>query len=348
VPVLAERAAELIRADPDVHLTIEFHGGEPLLFGRQRFVDLMTRLRSVLPDERVTYCVQTNGTLLDEGWCEFFAANQIFWSISIDGPVEIHDRFRFRANGKGSHAEVESAIRLSLSRSEWRRWFGGILAVVDPSADGRAIVRYFHELGLKYVDLLMPDATYAAPPAHLPGYSEERLLAFMLRAFEAWAELDDPEFHIRSFEHIAAGIFGRPPQLDAFGAGLNWLTVVETDGSYQLLDVLHTCGEEFTLTGGSLQTRSLAEQFAWQARHEIAPAATCRTCPVFDLCGGGYLPHRFDGVGFDNPSVHCRTLYGLCERIHAFLAANLPAEAWSPAGALGKNANAPAGQAKPQ
>ena len=38
---------------------------------------MMRRLRARLPDERVTYCLQTNGTLLDEDWCTLFAENGV-------------------------------------------------------------------------------------------------------------------------------------------------------------------------------------------------------------------------------------------------------------------------------
>lgn len=330
VQTLVDRAGELLEAQPDVHLTLEFHGGEPLLFGRDRFADLMGRLHERLPRQRVTYCLQTNGVLLDAEWCAFFAANQVHWSISMDGPAETHDRYRVRRNGKGSHAEVAAAIRLSQSRPEWKRWFGGVLAVIDPQADGAAIVRYFRELGVAHLDLLMPDATHVAAPSHLPDFSQRQLLRFLSEAFDAWVALDDRSFHIRTFEHIALGIFGRPPELDAFGAGLDWLMVVETDGSYQLLDVLHICGEQFTHTGGALQTRSFSEQFAWQQDRRIPPCAVCLECPVYDLCGGGYLPHRFDGAGFDKPSVHCESLYGLTLRIQEFLRSQLPSDVWEP------------------
>ena len=326
--LLIERSAELLD-DPGVHLTLEFHGGEPLLFGRARFGNLISRLRARLPDDRVTYCLQTNGTLLDEEWCTLFAANGVHWSISCDGPKAVHDRFRFGHDGRGSHARTEAAILCSLSRADLRRWFGGVLAVIDPRQDGAGIVRYFHALGVAHLDLLMPDATHAAPPAHLPGFSQKMLTGFLKAAFDAWTALDDQHFHIRYFEHIAKGFFGLPPEIDAFGAGTNWLMVVETDGSYQLVDVLHTCGEEFTSIGGGLASRSLAEQFAAQTAASIPPCRTCLACPVFDLCGGGYLPHRFDGTGFDNPSMHCESIKAIIAEVGRFLRAQVPPTAWT-------------------
>ena len=327
-PLLASRATELLADYPDIHLTLEFHGGEPLLFGKARFSALMRTLHKALPPDRVTYCVQTNGVLLDDEWCTILAENGVHWSISIAGPQDVHDEYRFRVRGGGSHASVEAAIERTLSRPEWQRWFGGVLAVINPDADGARLVNYFHSLGVTHVDFLMPDATHAAAPEHLPGFTQEKLLRFLVEAFDAWTALDSRQFHVRTFEHIISGIFGRMPELDAFGAGLGWLMVIETDGSYQNLDVLHICGEDFTTTGGTLQSRTFGEQFALARAAEIPLCATCEQCPVRDVCGGGYLPHRFDGAGFDNPSVHCETLYGLIAHIHAYLQRHLPDKVW--------------------
>jgi uncharacterized protein len=331
VDLLIDRAAELLDGDAECELVLEFHGGEPLLFGIARFAAMMERLHARLPAERVGYCLQTNGVLLDAAWCELFAANGVHWSISCDGPAADHDRFRFDHAGRGTHAAVERAIRLSLSRREWRGYFGGVLGVIDPRADAGEIVRYFHGLGVRHLDLLLPDATHVAPPAHLPGFDQPQLTRFLADAFAAWTALDDRRFHLRTFEHMMKRFLGRAPELDAFGGGTDWLTVVESDGSYQLLDVLHICGEAFTATGGSLATRSLAEQFALQRAASPSPCATCRACPVFDICGGGYLPHRFTGTGFDAPSVHCESLYASIAMVGDFLRRSTPPEIWTTA-----------------
>lgn len=325
---LAVRSKEFLDDYPDVHLTLEFHGGEPLLFGKERFRKSISLLRSALPQDRVTYCLQTNGVLLDQEWCDCFQDNCVHWSISCDGPQRLHDEFRIRNGGSGSHSAVERAILLSIAQPKSGTLFGGVLAVVNTNADGAEIVRYFHGLGVGHFDALLPDATHLTPPVHLARFSQERLLEYLTKAFDAWADLDDPMFHIRTFEHIIGGVFGTKPQLDAWGGGTDWLLVVESDGSYQRLDVLHICGEEFTVTAGSLAGRSFGEHFCLARREETPLCTTCLDCSVVDLCGGGYLPHRFDGKGFDNPSVHCHALKGLITHIHAYVARNTPESVW--------------------
>jgi uncharacterized protein len=326
---VVERSREFLDDYPDVHLTLEFHGGEPLLFGLANFRSMMQILRRELPSDRCTICLQTNGVLLNQEWCDCFQELDVHWSISCDGPVEVHNMFRHTSRGKGSHAAVERAISLSLSQPRQRELFGGVLAVINTGASGTETVRYFHDLGVRHLDLLLPDATHLAPPAHLPGFSQDRLLGYLRDAFDAWTALDNPRFHIRTFEHIIGGIFGTRPQLDAFGGGTGWLMVVESDGSYQNLDVLHICGEEFTSTDGHLCGRSFGDHFNLTRREEAPLCAVCASCQVVDLCGGGYLPHRFDGGGFDNPSVHCYALKGIITHVHEYLARNTPISVWS-------------------
>src|SRR5262245_25958713 len=61
--------------------SVVWHGGEPLAAGREHLADLMA------PFEGVEHHVQTNATLIDDAWCEFFAAYDVRVGISVDGPA---------------------------------------------------------------------------------------------------------------------------------------------------------------------------------------------------------------------------------------------------------------------
>jgi len=74
-------------------LEICFHGGEPLLAGiplLQSFIDLARQKLN-----NVSFGLQTNGTLLDAGWQEFAAKNNVSPSISLDGLDYRANKFRF-------------------------------------------------------------------------------------------------------------------------------------------------------------------------------------------------------------------------------------------------------------
>jgi uncharacterized protein len=324
---LVDRLAEHLDAAEENAVVLNFHGGEPLLFGQERWRALLSDIAARLPAERVQLAVQTNGVLLDEAWLALFAEFGVHYCISCDGPPSVHDRLRMFHDGRPSAKQVEDAIRLAIRRDQ-AGLFSGVLAVVDSSADGAEVVRYFHDLGVRGLDLLIPDAHYKTPASHPSRCDHAALLAYLTRAFDQWIGYHDPGFGIRIFEEFILGLFGRPSQVDAFGGDLSNAMVVESDGSYQLVDVLHTCGEDQVVTPLHLDGHRI-EDFRRHALAVIPPAcAACKACPVFGACGGGYLPHRFDGEGYDNPSVYCDVLYPLITHIRSYLRSVTPARMW--------------------
>lgn len=323
-----DRCAAFLDAEPHRQLTLEFHGGEPLLLGRTAFGELLTEVRTRLDPERVFVCLQTNGTLLDEDWCSLFETHRVHWSISCDGPASVNDRFRRTHTGESSLAAVERAIRLSMGRPSGR--FGGVLAVIDPTSSAHEVVTWFRALGVRDFDLLMPDASHAAPPAHLPGFTMEGLKRYLIEAFDTWIAFGDDRFRIRLFTHIMRALFGLRSGLDAFGGDLWGMLVVESDGSYQFLDVMRIHGLDEVATGMNLVEHSLDEYMQRTQGKLPGACETCRACPVFKVCGGGYLPHRYDGESYDRPSVYCDVLYDLIAHIHQYLQGVTPPEMWTP------------------
>lgn len=125
------------------------------------------------------------------------------------------------------------------------------------------------------------------------------------------------------------GLMGSSPRLDALGGDLSTICVVETNGAIGILDVLRICGGEYSRDELNVFDSSLDGHISHFKIEEIQkPCGKCTSCPYFSSCGGGYLPHRFDGETFDNPSLYCDALYGLSERMMTELRAELPKSVW--------------------
>jgi uncharacterized protein len=94
-------------------ITVVWHAGEPMVlpidFYRRAF-RLVDRLKP--PGLRVDHSFQTNGTLIDDAWCEFFAAEQVAVGVSVDGPRRLHDINRLTRSGRGTFERVIGGIRL--------------------------------------------------------------------------------------------------------------------------------------------------------------------------------------------------------------------------------------------
>ena len=92
-------------------VSVVWHAGEPMVlpidFYRRAF-RLIDRLK---PAELVlTHAFQTNGTLIDDAWCEFFVEQQVNVGVSVDGPQRLHDVNRRTRAGRGTFERTIAGI----------------------------------------------------------------------------------------------------------------------------------------------------------------------------------------------------------------------------------------------
>lgn len=98
---------------PNKNITIDFHGGEPLLeFEKIKKTVKYADKEAAKLGKNVNFVLQTNGTLLNDEKLKFIKENRIDIGLSFDGPKHIHDRNRFYPNNKGSFDEVMKAVEL--------------------------------------------------------------------------------------------------------------------------------------------------------------------------------------------------------------------------------------------
>lgn len=312
---LAERIAEHCGRHGLDRFNIEFHGGEPLLLGHERFRAMVELLVADAHPVRLKFHLQTNGLLLDPEWVKLFDEFGISFGISLDGPPELADQHRVDHRGAGSTHRVVDNIRTLYSMEAFRDSFGGILAVLMDldSCSPEALLDWFADLHVPSIDLLLPDGNYADPPPGAPAPS--RYGDFLIRAFDHWLAMDSTAPNVRLFDHLIRGMWGEAPSLDSLGGDIGMLCVIETDGTIGESDVGRICPplrvDRLSIFSNALEEHSHASV----AAQSQALCATCLTCPVLHMCGGGYLPHRFDGVSFQNPSYYCEALKRLCTHI---------------------------------
>ena len=95
-------------------VVFSWQGGEPTLMGLDFFRKVVAlEKKYAKPFQRIENDLQTNGTLINEEWCEFLKANRFLVGLSIDGPREIHDQYRVTKGG--SPRLKESSTRPSCS-----------------------------------------------------------------------------------------------------------------------------------------------------------------------------------------------------------------------------------------
>lgn len=130
-----------------------WHGGEPLLIGLPFFQKAMELQRKYADGKRVFNTIQTNGTLVDERWCDLFNEGNFLVGVSIDGPQDIHDGFRLDKKGSRTFNRVVESIRM-MSRKGVEF---NTLSVVNRKCEGRGleIYRFLRDfLGSRYMQFL--------------------------------------------------------------------------------------------------------------------------------------------------------------------------------------------------
>lgn len=93
-------------------VTVVWHAGEPLAVPVSWYRAAWARIRPLVPvGLRVDESFQTNGTLIDDAWCDWFVENRSFVGVSVDGPAAINDRHRKTRSGRGSLERILRGVR---------------------------------------------------------------------------------------------------------------------------------------------------------------------------------------------------------------------------------------------
>jgi uncharacterized protein len=328
----ARRLAQHCALHRPRNVVIILHGGEPLLAGRRRIQYLVDQVRHefniAAAETEVIFSVQTNAALITQQWCDLFISYGLKVGVSIDGVEAVHDQHRVDHFGEGSYSDAIRGWRLlqanGLSPS--------VLTVIDASSDPEETFRHTMWLQPSRADFLLPECTHDNPP---PGISAGSLATpyadWLIRLFDHWVAAGSP-FRIITFEYIARKVLGAAGTYDALGPDKNPNLIFETDGSIEPVDVLKACKHGMTKTEFNVHSHSIDECFKdplidLYYRAGEGACDHCQRCTLFEICGGGYLPHRFKSETlFDNPSVYCRDLEKLICYIQNWVLDALPPE----------------------
>jgi uncharacterized protein len=318
---LLQRIEEHVAKHSLVDFPIILHGGEPLLWGIENFHRIAEACEAISSRAGcdIPIAVTTNGVLIDDEWLDCFEARNISVAISLDGPAHIHDIHRRTFQGTGTHAAVERAARMLVSRD-----IGvSALAVCNPAYLPQQYVEFFAECGIANYDIMIPDATVDENPPSIA--------AFYNGLFDSWLEANrgKPTVNIRIISDMITALLGNNSPTEGVGHKPIELCTVMTDGSVEAHDVLRIAGDGFTQTKFNIFEHAIDDvrnEPRWKAARDasINLCETCQKCRFMNACGGGYLPHRFSKKnGYDNPSVYCDDLYSMFENMQSVLESHL-------------------------
>ncbi len=267
-------------------IVFSFQGGEPTLAGLPWFEQFVKKVEQLRTNQEIRYALQTNGTLIDEKWADFFHRHHFLVGVSLDGYQTNMDRFRVDAAGKGVTFQVLRGI--SLLRK--KQVDVNILTVVTRSLaqSPRALYRYYQSHHFQFVQLIpcLPPLAKQDDEALTPSL----YASFFSEFFDCWFEdvLRGRMLEVNLFSNLLEMLSGRPPYQCGMIGRCFIQYVIEADGSVYPCDFYgldeHRIGNIQNDTLEAMRESAAAQRFLNQG---LAEQPECEACPYRLFCHGG-------------------------------------------------------------
>lgn len=329
-------------------VVFSWQGGEPTLLGLDFFRKAVAlQQRYTKPGQKIENDLQTNGTLLDDEWCAFLKAHRFLVGLSIDGPKDVHDRFRVTKGRQPTFDKVMNAVQLLAKHGVP---FNTLTCVHRFNARRPIDVYRFlrQEVGSTYLQFIpivehkgferiAPHHWDAAAlprdgePEARPGHPDRVVTDwsvdpedwgyFLCRVFDRWLSRDLGKVLVNQIETLVSQHLGAGPQMCVYGEFCGKGLAVEHDGSvyacdhyvypeYRLGDVHHDQLERLAFSRQQVQ-------FGY-AKSESLPEY-CRNCAYLSDCWGECPKNRVIRTPDGEPGLNY-----LCRGLKAFYAHALP------------------------
>jgi len=276
--------------------TFAFQGGEPTLAGLRFFEKLIEfQKERGRGGQNVSNSLQTNGILLDDDWCRLLAEYNWLVGVSLDGPEEINDLYRYNKEGRGAWKKVIQSIeRLQKHKVDFNILCVASQANVEKPRD---LYRFFRSLGVDNMQFI-PLAEFSPGGEPLPyTIAAEQYGRFLVELFDVWWP-DRRKTRIRFFDNLAEAVAGQKPSTCAMHETCDSYVVVEYNGDVFPCDFF--VEKDWKL--GNVAIDSWAEIARRTRRYQFASKKTlahpeCTVCEYQSICHGGcpklrHGPHR--------------------------------------------------------
>ena len=314
-PLLEEYIRQYITSQAVPEISFAWQGGEPTLLGVEYFRQVVAFQKKHAGGKRIQNALQTNGVLLNDEWCEFFTANNFLIGLSLDGPRELHDRYRVDKAGKPSFDRVLQGLGfLKKHKTEFNT-----LTVVNRanSQQPLEVYRFLKETGSTYLQFIplverkpnagakAHDLDFSEPPTAGKWSPSEPVTAwsvesrqygeFLVAIFDEWVRQDVGKVFVQLFDSALGSWMGVGASLCVFAETCGTALVLEHNGDLYACD--HYVYPRYKL--GNLLNQTLEamvsspEQRRFGAEKQTTLPKYCRDCEVRFACHGECPKHRF-------------------------------------------------------
>lgn len=334
--MLEQFTREYIEAQTMNQMLFTWHGGEPLLRSIDFYRKALSLQQKYAGGRCIDNVIQTNGTLLTDEWCEFFAQNHWLVGISIDGPQPYHDHYRLTAAGKPSWQKVMQGIKLLKKHGvEWNA-----MAVVNAYNVNHPLefYRFFKENGCQFLQFTpiverltrhedgRPLASLADKneiPLSEASVTPERWGYFLCAIFDEWVRKDVGKIFVEIFDCTLANWMGISPGICAYSKECGHAGVMEHNGDVYSCD--HFVFPEYKL--GNIRDHSLIDMLYGEQQQEFSRLKhsslprQCKECDMEFACHGECPKNRFmkDKYGDSGLNYLCPGYYHYYQHVAPYM-----------------------------
>lgn len=334
--ILEQFTREYIEAQTMNQVLFTWHGGEPLLRSTDFYRKALSLQQKYAGGRRIDNVIQTNGTLLTDEWCEFFAQNHWLVGISIDGPQPDHDHYRLTAAGKPSWKKVMQGIKLLKKHGvEWNA-----MAVVNAYNANHPLefYRFFKENGCQFLQFtpiverqtrhedgrtLASLADKNEIPLSEASVTPEQWGYFLCAIFDEWVRKDVGKIFVEIFDCTLANWMGISPGICAYSKECGHAGVMEHNGDVYSCD--HFVFPEYKL--GNIRDHSLIDMLYGEQQQEFSRLKhsslprQCKECDMEFACHGECPKNRFmkDKYGDSGLNYLCPGYYHYYQHVAPYM-----------------------------
>jgi uncharacterized protein len=290
-------------------VTFTWQGGEPALRGLDFFKKAIEFQKKYSGGKKIENAFQTNGTRLNDDWCNYFTDNNILVGISIDGAEHNHDHYRKTYSGGPTFSRVMKAIDLL---HKHKVEFNTLSTVNDYNVNyASETYRFLKKIGsgfmqfLPVVERIAKDRNEGSLSLVAPVHGEAEVTSwsvgpvefgkFLITIFDEWVRNDVARFYVQIFDATLANYASENPGLCVFNDTCGDALVMEHNGDLFSCD--HFVYPEYFL--GNIKDTPLIDLVKSQRQFDFGISKRntlpryCLQCEVRYACHGECPKHRF-------------------------------------------------------
>lgn len=310
IDILEKFTRSYIEANETPQLCFNWHGGEPLIAGLDFFRKAIEFQKKYGSGREILNTIQTNGTLVNDEWAKLFADNAFLVGVSIDGPEDVHDKFRKDKGGKGTFAKVIRGIEtMYRNKVEYN-----LMATINKASEGRGaeIYSFLKRLGTRFIQFnpVVEHVIYrqenARPAIVDPDYEGSELAPwsvsdiafgqFLIDVFDSWYPGDRGRYFVNYFDNTLANWCKCPSGTCSFSDVCGGNAVIEHNGDIYPCDHFvypqYKLGNIFSENIHSIM--SSQKQISFGLAKRMGLPSKCEKCRWWFACHGECPKHRFN------------------------------------------------------